>query len=112
MKEVKVILAPYRKLMELDGQDSETLEKLENEEKVLIRVEMDDNRDEIIPGADGKVTRCRTVTLNGVQWFIPVETMVKVPVTIRNMLRKTLSPPKRIKPGMRRFDKTFQVQLS
>jgi len=111
MREQKVVLAPHRMLWTLDDQEIETFEKINNEKKVSIYLEADDLKDEIVPGADGKVTRCRTVNINGVQWLIPVQVKTKIPMTVKRELDRANTVKRRVQPGMRKYDRSFQIQL-
>lgn len=101
MSEVKVVLAPNRILQEADHQDYETLQTMKNEPTFPIYLESDDS-DHFISGADGNVTRVRCFSINGVQFFVPVQVMYQVPKTLFEFIQQCndrKNSPRR-KPGL------------
>jgi hypothetical protein len=71
----------------VDIEGSTTFYQIEAEKKVTIKVPYNPDLDYTVQLRDGNLTRVCTVTINGIQWVIPVEIPFKVPLSVFEVLK-------------------------
>ncbi len=77
-------------IYQADNQDFETLSALQRQPHYDIYLEANNEKDLFVPLAGGAISRCRTVQINGVRFFIPVQQKTKVPKNVYEILKNMI----------------------
>lgn len=89
-------------ILKVDIEGSTTFHQIEAERKVTVRIPYDPSTDYTVQLRDGKATRVCTVTINGIQWVIPVEIPFKVPLSVFEVLENAGHQPKMLSAEQQR----------
>lgn len=95
----RVEVPQFKRLYGADQQDMETLKQFEQEPKVEIHMELNDETDYAVINPDGSVTRvAECVTINGTRWqLVPGKNIV--PKSVYELLIQREQDRKRFTPA-------------